>query len=115
MPAIKKNVSHYLQQCREVFSEKDLIPLLEQGIRLSHFQLFSFTPTLVEVMLNTEVIKDLADGLMDDVLNTLGVVIKGWYWWQYMCSHIGSRNQEVKVSFVQRGLPDHQDQFSLFL
>ena len=41
-------------------------------------------------MLNSEVIEDLADGLVDNVLDGLRMVIKGWYGWQYMGSHIGS-------------------------
>ena len=57
-------------------------------------------------MLNSEVIEDLADGLVDNVLDGLRMVIKGWYGWQYMGSHIGSRAQEAQVAFVQGSLPD---------
>jgi len=52
-------------------------------------------PPLEEIMLNTKIVKHLADGLMDNIFNSLWAVIKGYHWRQYMSSQIGSSTHET--------------------
>ena len=66
-------------------------------------------------MLNSHVIKDLSDGLIDDVLDSLGFMVKRGHRRQNMGSHVGRLGHEPQMPFVQRCFPYDQDQFALFL
>ena len=65
-------------------------------------------------MLYTEVVKDFADGLVDDIINRFGLVIEGGYRWQQMGSHLSRHGHQPKVTDMQRCFSDHQCQFAFF-
>jgi len=60
----------------------------------------------MEMVLNPQVIEDLADGLVDNVLNSLGVMIEGWCGGQYKAAQVSGRGHELKVALVQRRFTD---------
>jgi len=66
-------------------------------------------------MFDIEVIEDLADGLMDDVVDGLRPMIKGWYGRQDTGAIICDRRHQPEVSFMKSGFPSRQEPcFSFF-
>jgi hypothetical protein len=64
-------------------------------------------------MLNLQVIKNLSNGLVNDVIDGLRLVIKGGYRGKEVGAHVGGHGHQPEMPFMKRGLPDHEDQFSL--
>jgi hypothetical protein len=64
-------------------------------------------------VLDAEVVEDLADGLIDNVFDGLGLMVKGGHRWQNVGSHIGGQAHQPQMAFVQRRFPDDQNQLAL--
>jgi len=63
-------------------------------------------------VLNAQIIENLADGLVDKVINGLGVVVEEGNGGQDMGTQISGCGHELMVAPVQRGLPNQQNEFS---
>ena len=55
-------------------------------------------------------VEHLADRLIHDVFYGLRMMVKGRHRWQDVGTHVGGPGHQLQMPFVQRGLPDHQDQ-----
>jgi len=65
-------------------------------------------------MLDLKIIKYLSNGLVNDIVDGLGLVIKGGYRGKEMGAHVGGHGHQPEMPFMKRGFPDHENQFSLF-
>ena len=67
-----------------------------------------FSPALEKVVLDAETIKYLSDGLIDNIFDVFGLMIKGGYGRQNMGAHIGGHCHQAQMSFVQGSFSDYQ-------
>jgi hypothetical protein len=77
--------------------------------------MFVAGPTAEQVVVQLQIVKDFAGGLIDYVQDGLGFVIKCGHRRQNMGTEISGLDHHLKVSFMQRGLPDYKHQLAIFL
>ncbi len=65
-------------------------------------------------MLYAKVIKYLSNGLIDDIINCLWLVIKRGDWWQNMGTHIGCHGHKPEMPLMKWHFSYYKDKFTLF-
>ena len=73
-----------------------------------------FPPSPEKTVFDAEIVKDLPNGLIDDVFDGLGLMIKGWHRREDVGAHVRRHGHESEMPLVKRGLPDQEGQFAFF-
>src|SRR5688572_16060652 len=72
-------------------------------------------PALEQVDVDAELIEDAGYRLVDNVVQGLGPVVKGWNGGKDDSAHSGQRDHTFQMTQVKRRLAHHQDQLLSFL
>ena len=67
------------------------------------------------MMVDTELIKDFADNVINDILDCLRSVVKGSHRGQNRSTYFSKVRHEAKMPQMERSLPENNNEFSFFL